>query len=335
MANTAELDATDKKVLQALSENARASLSVIAKKARCSKQVAAYRISNLLKKGIISQFITIFNWQMLGYTSFRLYIRLANIKPAEQVKMIETLKSFRGVYFIGACEGKVDLLVRFLAKNPSEFQEIFDEFIGRFGSFILDKEVTIVTRDPFMATSPGRYLYGGEQINLERRKTTQTAKAISLGSLDWKIMAAIADSPRASFADLASTCGASPDVVAYRIKKLISNEIILNFKPILDTKKLGYEHHQVFLKLQNAKPSELDPFFRFYNTHQYVVFLMGCIGSWDVEIGFDARNIQHFHEQVLELKDKFGAIIKEYDTAVFFEQFYPNAVRNVFTGRRQ
>ena len=91
-----KLSAKDKKILKELSQDSRQTTSQIAKRVHLSKQVVDYRIKNLVKKGVIRKFFTAVNWSLLGYMSFRLYLRLINIPPTELRSMVEQLKNFFG-----------------------------------------------------------------------------------------------------------------------------------------------------------------------------------------------------------------------------------------------
>ena len=64
------LDEKDRKILLELDKNSRQTDSEIAKKVRLSKQITNYRIQNLKKKKIISNFYTVVNAGNLGFNSY-------------------------------------------------------------------------------------------------------------------------------------------------------------------------------------------------------------------------------------------------------------------------
>src|SRR3989338_3581771 len=78
-----KLDAKDRKILLELDTDATQSLKAIAKKLHTSKEVVSYRIKQMEKEGIISNYIAVLHFAKLGLTYYRLYLKYSHISPEE------------------------------------------------------------------------------------------------------------------------------------------------------------------------------------------------------------------------------------------------------------
>ncbi|MBM7785960.1 Lrp/AsnC family transcriptional regulator [Tenggerimyces flavus] len=63
--------------------------------------------------------------------------------------------------------------------------------------------------------------------------------AESLDETDWRILVALQQNGRASFADLARTVSMSPSAVTERVRRLESLGVIAGYTAVLDTERLG------------------------------------------------------------------------------------------------
>lgn len=70
--NPIKLDKKDRKILYQLDIDGRQTLSQLGKKISLSKQVVDYRLKNLVKTSVISEFYTVINFSKLGYTQYKL-----------------------------------------------------------------------------------------------------------------------------------------------------------------------------------------------------------------------------------------------------------------------
>ena len=102
-----KLDITDRKILTELDKNCRIHNSSLAKKVNKSREAIKYRIQQLQKKGIIQKFITSINPHKLGYSMFKVYLKLQNISD-EREKFFEELKRNKDIYWLGISDGVFD-----------------------------------------------------------------------------------------------------------------------------------------------------------------------------------------------------------------------------------
>jgi len=129
-----EIDEIDYKLLNELSENARAPLVDLADKFNCSSQTINYRIKNLIKSGIIQAFRVNLDMSKLNLQVFKVDIYLKNHKMKNTI--IEYLKSKSYVEFINFALGWSDIEPEFVVKNLEELMSILDEINSTFSGAI-------------------------------------------------------------------------------------------------------------------------------------------------------------------------------------------------------
>src|SRR3989338_3478074 len=106
----AALDLKDRKILYQLDINARQSASEIGKQVGLSKQVTAYRINKLLETGVIQKFYAVYDTSKLGFTTYKIFLRLQNTNVEKQKEIIEYINNQKNVQFFITADGMFDLV---------------------------------------------------------------------------------------------------------------------------------------------------------------------------------------------------------------------------------
>jgi len=136
-----KLDLKDKKILEQLQTNARQSIAKIAKKTKLPRDVVVYRIKKLENSGVIKAHHTILDHTKLGYPLY-VYVLFScyNIKPENEVKFVNYLKSHKQIIYVAKNSGKYDFTIGVCAKDYKEFDEIIREIRQKFTDVIKDIE---------------------------------------------------------------------------------------------------------------------------------------------------------------------------------------------------
>lgn len=129
-------DATDWKILEKLTENARIELQRISAYVGLTAKAIAYRISNMEKKGVIQNYRVNINNSILGYEFYKVFLRL---QPGNERKLFEWLKEHPHVFMFLKPIGTSDYEFEFVAKQ-GEFWDIIEEFSAAFADKIMEMD---------------------------------------------------------------------------------------------------------------------------------------------------------------------------------------------------
>ncbi len=131
------MDERDERILKCLDRDARISLTDISKELDIPVTTIKFRIEKMMDEGIIGQFTTLFDPDVLGYQVFsliRLEIEEFLVDDMES-KMIDELSEALGdmptVQFVGIIDGEMALICVF--KSMSDLQDFVSEMESRSG----------------------------------------------------------------------------------------------------------------------------------------------------------------------------------------------------------
>lgn len=302
------LDLKDKKILYELDINSRQSFNEIAKKVGLSKDSIIYRINKLKDEGIIKQFHTILDIGKLGLISFRLYLKLQNTTPHQEMEIIEFLKKQRIVTWLVSIDGEYDLGMAVYAKSIKEMNEFWKELLKRYINFIAKKWLTIFTRVSYF---PRAYLLGKKQ-NFEEYVFITEPEAIGLDQKDIELLKFLAPDSRISVLDLSQKLQITPKTVASRIKELEKRKVIIGYRTMFDLEKLGYQYFKLHINLYNTTEEKISLFRKYVKYHPNIIYDNEVLGGDDLEIEIQVVTLQEFREIIDEIKKQFSEIIKEY-----------------------
>jgi Lrp/AsnC family leucine-responsive transcriptional regulator len=147
-----ELDATDKAILKALSDDARMPTVQIADKVGASPRVVSYRIKAMEKKGIIEAYRVNVDHKKLGFVWYKLYIQSTH-NHDELVAFVKQKPA--AVYVVEGSGLPADLDVEIVVKSVLDIYKFVNElraaFPGEIGAYesLMLAEVKKVRYFPF------------------------------------------------------------------------------------------------------------------------------------------------------------------------------------------
>jgi DNA-binding Lrp family transcriptional regulator len=303
-----ELDALDKKVLSALNRDVRMSLTQIAKEARTSKEVVHYRIHRLLERGILKEFITVFN---LNYWAHKVIVQFQNISAEEEEGVITYLVAHPNTDFVSPCSGNWDLVFAIMAKDPAHFEQVLREITTRIGKYIHDYRV---------GTSVGGYTFGHNYLlrQVHEVKPPVPKQHHAIDEKDIGIMRVLRTDARAKLTEISAKTGIPADTVKYRIKQLREQRIIKRYRLILDSRKLGYTRYEMFIRCTHLSDALVNRFVEYAKQHPNVEYLGRCVGSFDFTLTVHLKQSSELREFVLEIKKEFGKEIQNFESVTLF-----------------
>lgn len=322
------LDLKDRKILYELDVNARQSASEIGKKVGLSKQVVTYRINKLLELGIIQKCYTVLDTSKLGFTTYKMFLRLQNTDVNKQNEIISYLQNNDHIQFFMSADGMFDLVFNVLTKNVNELYSFVRELENNYGSYIAEKEIIIMVFSSFFLRD---YLLNKKSSYL-RKPMFFGSEPVStrIDSTDEKILSILGINARTPLIAIAKKINSNADTIRARIKKMEKAHIIQNYLVLPNFSLLNQTSYKVMFSLRNLT-EEKERMLLAYTKHQpNIWFHSKSLGKWDLEINMDVDDANQFRKIMMEIKSQFSSIIREYNTLQVSQvhkfNFYPFTV---------
>ena len=309
------LDKKDWKILATLSKDCRTSLTQIAKAVGVSREVADYRIKKLVKTGIIKSFCTDVNLQALGFTKHVVYLELKNVDKEKEENIFQYLKNHKFISWIVTSTGKWSVIFDIHAKNTQHLSQLIKELKQEIGIYFGEYE--IVTLEKY-------YYYHSKFFNEKEKIQEKKNKNISLDEIDLLLLRTLRNNARINYVKLSEEVKLTPEAISKRIKKLKENNIINQFYIFPDLTRLGFEHYNVQINLENIDNEKENKIMNYLQHHKSVSFIYKPISHWDIEFGVFVKNPGELRDFMLQLRTLHPENIRIKDVALFYEELLPN-----------
>jgi len=316
-----KLDLKDKKILTILDENSRLSNSQIAKKVKLSKPAIEYRLRRFEKNNIIFSYYTVIDFTKLGYSQYKIYFKFQDTSLEEEKEITDYWINSKNTVWIGQIRGRWDLAVSILARSNFDFGKLLSKFMDKYSRFILEKDVLLTEYSPVYAreyleeTKPGEFVYG------------IPTKIYKLDETDKKILKALSTNARISIIELVKKTGLTRDVINYRLKKLIKDKIIVQFRAYPNLKNLNINLYKIIFRTKNFNEDAEKQIKNYVKQHKKATQFLKLIGSWDLEIEFETENEDELYKILTEARKRFSNIIRDFDilrvTETYKYDFFP------------
>ena len=146
------LEETERKILDALSSNARIPILELSKKCGISPTAAAYRLRKLEREKIILAYVSSPNFEKLGLRFIQVNISLKD--PSARKKAISYFDSTNKCLFAIEMLGKYDLVAKIHVQSEQELRGIIDGFREKFVGKYADYEVSTITKEYVVVWGP-------------------------------------------------------------------------------------------------------------------------------------------------------------------------------------
>lgn len=321
-----KLDVKDMKILAELDKNARQSNNQIGKKVRLSKEVVKYRIDKMKQAGIIVRFYTITNYFKLNLFKFKLYLRLTNVSREKIKEIAQYFDNHKKTEWVVITTGRWDMILGFLVKNVNEFDDEVQEVLNKYSKYIQEKAVTTTLH---LIHHERGFLKQGKTSEVVYHTTKDEQEAID--KTDLEIIKILANNARMPVTEIAERLKTTPRIVQYRIKELERKKIILAYKAHLEPKEMNRIFCKAILYFENINETKLKEFMDYASSVPDIVWPQKVMGAWDFEVDCEVENYDRFQEIILDLKEKFPEIIKNYEFCIVSKEFkldfYPGCYR--------
>lgn len=313
------LDLIDKKIIYHLDENARQSLSLLAKKLKIGRNVALYRLNKLKEEGIIKGSYAEINTLALRYLSFRVFIKLGVFSKQDEESLINFFQKEKSLTWLTRVIGRWDLDIVYTVKDIGEFEEFRKNLFTNYNKIIEECSISLMTA---VHRYPKDYLIGNQRKST-KADVVEITKPFEIDEKDREILDILTKDASTNIVDISRKVKLSINTVKKKIKELEENRIILGYRLFLNSEKLGYEYYKLHVNFRNYTGKDIINFRNWLASKNFVIYTDHYINGEDFEIELHLKNEREYLNFLQELKEKFGEILKDsfvikfYDSKVF------------------
>ena len=216
----------EKLIMRALSDNARASVTELAKIAKCSRHTAK-RLVERLTKELDLRFILEVDANKLG--TLERHIIAIKFKKMPDVSVLESLfKDERYVHDVYLTDGNFDLVVIATAGNPVEYIVWETKMIEELSDYL-----------PLVKPSDIAFMSLGF-VPLNDSFVNDISKSIKVDEGDKRLLRLLNHNSRMSYRELSKLSGITEDMVRYKVFGLRRKGIIKRFTVAAQNPPEGY-----------------------------------------------------------------------------------------------
>lgn len=318
-----KFDLKDKRILSELNSNANISASKLAKKVRISRQVAEYRINKLFSQKTIYAFYTLVDAGRLGYSSFRIHLRLKNVNEERYSNFAKELFDNYSTFWVGFISGSFDFIIDIFAKNSNEFDRILSDIIQKNKDIIQSYDTMVILE---MDLYDYGYFLDDKKIR-EKVVMHRNLEKVKIDDLDKRILKNIKYNSRAFYEDIGKKVGLTRNAVKNRIKKLEEKKVIVGYKTFINFNHFSKQSFKIFIKYNNSKIEEEKELLDYLKSKKGVLATLKFLGKWNLDIEIHTKDVKELQQFIINLRNKYE-IIGDYEIAQLIDDygidFYPD-----------
>jgi DNA-binding Lrp family transcriptional regulator len=331
-----KLDKKDKLILYYLLKNARLPISKIANLVKTKRENVNYRINRLKESQVITGFRTAINTRDLGYLSFHLFLELPEMSEDNMDKITKQLKNNKHVNVIITYSGRWNLELGIFAKDVNQFREILIEIFSKLT--VKDYKVLILGQTIKTSILPKSFFSELEVNNhsLEHTKNDTSfhkdfleanKSNTQLDEKDKKVLTILGKDASKKIIDLAKQTALSKETVISRIKKLIHNKIIIDFRPVINYYSLGFSVQTILLRLSSSGYKDVQEIENFIKSKDEILWATYTAGEADILIYALTKSQEDIHTLMNSFRNNFPNEIASFENLFAYEEhkylFYP------------
>ena len=299
---TMSLSKQDYALLAQLDTNARQTYIQLGKKLRMNKDTVKYRMERLQKLGIIQGYYTELNTQLLGYTIYRVYIKLQNTKPSTRHSIFEWICNQKETFYVAEIIGHWDIAVLFWAKDITEAEQFWNNYKSLYVQHTQHSLLSIFTK---LHIFPRKYL--GSKPDVVR---VEPKSIPSLDKIDYIILQELASNSRASFVDIALKLKTTAKRIVYRVRKIEKEHVNLWYRAKLNYLKLQKHYFKVDMFLNDT--THLKSLYQFVFDNPNVIYINQTLGCSDFEFDVEIESFEELTSLLNKMSSLFPNTIRDY-----------------------
>ncbi len=315
-----KLDKTDKKILFYLEQDARMSISKMAKLVEKSRELINYRIKKLEQNNTIKNYITRINQSYFYIGGASLTLKLRYIKKQRHLEIIEYFKFHKNINWFAELCGTQDFSITFLYKNAQDLAKIISEITIFLGKDLQSHNLSLqISEYKFDRKGILEFKEKKYSKNIETHFNQINTKE-KLDNNDIIILKELAVNSKIKNIELAKKIKMSEDIVRIRIKKLEKASVIQGYTITINPHCLDLEGYVLYLQIEKMTESMQEKIKNFVNLNPNIYFCGRVAGKFNLIIGLYSKNRNHFKELLLNLKNFLGEYLKDYEFQLLMEE---------------
>ncbi len=318
-----KLNLRQKKILELLSINCRFTNKDIGKSVGLSEDSVAYQIDKLINQQELAKFNVQFNYHMLGYDSYHIWIKLKS-----KIDNFSNLSKIQNLIHINSSYGKFDIQLLVLAKSQRELKELLKKIrsvipikelkIAKFRG-IYKRFTNIIPPINVKSKIPSNQKNFVYKLNTKLYAETPLDKKINLDYIDKKIIKAILQNPRTNYQELAEATRLNHETIRYRMKKFVDQKFINNFGLIHNFKK--YNLYTNYFLINFKRKGFEKKFKEYLATNQRIFYCAKLEGDYDCIIYVLSENPTELGKTYDEIADILNNSVENIDL-LFLDSIY-------------
>jgi Lrp/AsnC family transcriptional regulator, leucine-responsive regulatory protein len=307
-----ELDAVDKRVLVALHEDGRATISKLSKQCRVSRDVVQYRMRKLEDADVIRGYVARIDQSLFCQGVAALRLKLARANPQQHATSIAVLQQHKAVNWIAELCGGYDIQCTLLYRSPEELADTVADITSSLGAVLKRHELSLhITEYKFerlgVLTGQTRKKLPQDTVNFGKQIGADIDEA------DRTILGALAANCRATNTALAKLVKLSEDAIRLRIKKLEKGSVIKGYTIVINPVAIGLEPYIVWLQLEQMTKATIAQLRSYAHSRPAISYCARTAGGLNVVLTLYVRDRRHFNEELTALRQQFGELLTDYE----------------------
>lgn len=138
-----------------------------------------------------------------------------------------------------------------------------------------------------------------------------------MDKLGWKVLEILDWNGRMPMNKIAQRVGSNKDVVAYRMKRLEQEDVIVRYYPLLDMQKLGYHTSRLMFDLEELDSEKEREFIQFLDKDINAGLIFRMDYPYRYGIVLWTKSVYDIEQVIIKIKRKLGKALIRYTYSLF------------------
>jgi DNA-binding Lrp family transcriptional regulator len=257
-----KLDSKDMYILQEIMENSRVSHKELSTKINLSRNTIDKRIKNLKQNNVLGTSRPFLNVYTLGFSHFIIFMEKPELYFDKS--KLKKLKQNKHILEIVMQYGQYNCYIRFVSKSLEQKENFISELLS-----LISPKSYEVTESTHFDIIPSKRNYDSKVIIPKNYQIPNKSQNIfTIDKIDKDILSKLGEDADMNYAVIGRELGYSTQLVISRIKKLISEKVLLFFYGECAIKNSGRTFY--FLRFENRDYSKNKILFEYLIFSKYV-----------------------------------------------------------------